>query len=709
MRPSPAESACSDNQRTVIQGVTQTTQKALATAIDHHRAGKLNAAATGYRKVLKRQPDNAAALHLLGLINLQTGNLEPAAKLLRKAVAADASVAGHHRDLGHALRGLRRLDEAAEAYRHAAERDPGDPTTWLGLGAVLHAGRQLTEALDAFDALLERDPRHAVGLANRAGVLRDLGRFEDAEADCRAALAVDPEQRVAHGNLAVVLADTGRIEDAVATYRRVLELDPENAIAHNNLGNALQEMGRVGDAVESYRRALAILPKQAPFEVNLANALQTLGRLDEADAAYRRAIQVMPDLATAHSNRLFGLNYHPDLTAEEIFAAYRDWDDRFAKPLRPAAAAFPGDADPARRLRIGYVSPDFRWHAARFFIEPLLRAHDRDAVEVFAYAEVRAADEVTGRMRGAVDHWCDTVGLTDDAMAERIRDDRIDVLVDLAGHTRGNRLMVFARKPAPVQVSWLGYAYTTGLSAIDYFLADQVFVPDGADHLFSETVYRLPNAAFCYRPPEEAPAVGPLPALQNGHLTFGYFSRAIRINHRVVDVWSRLLKAVPDARLMLNGRPYLDGSVQRTLRDAFAAEDVDPERLILTFESPPWESYGRIDIALDPFPHNAGTTTFESLWMGVPVLTLAGRPSVGRFGASVLTPVGLEDWIAADEDTYVSRAVQAANDLAGLARLRGEIRDRFQASALRDETGFARDIEAAYRTMWRRHCGAAAA
>lgn len=690
-------------------GVTQTAQKTLAAAIDHHRAGKLNAAATGYRKVLKRQPDNASALYLLGVVNLQTGNLEPAVRLLRSAVEADGSIAGHHRDLGHALRGLRRLDEAAAAYAQAVALDPADPTTQLGLGVVLHASRRLVEAVAAFDALLQIEPRHTIGLANRAGVLRDLGRFQDAENDCRAALAIDGAQLVALGNLAVVQADTGRIEEAVATYRQVLELDPENALAYNNLGNALQEMGRIGEAVESYRRALAILPKQAPFEVNLANALQTLGRLDEADAAYRRAIQVMPDLATAHSNRLFGLNYHPDLSAEEIFAGYRDWDERFAKPLLPAAPNFGGDADPDRRLRVGYVSPDFRWHACRFFIEPLLRAHDRDAVEVFAYAEVRAADEVTDRMRGAVDHWCETVGMSDEALAERIRQDRIDVLVDLAGHTRGNRLMVFARKPAPVQVSWLGYAYTTGLSAIDYFLADPVFVPEGADHLFSEAVHRLPHATFCYRPPEEAPEVGALPALENGHLTFGYFSRAIRINHRVVDAWARLLKDIPDARLMLNGRPYLDDSVRTSLRDAFGAEGVDPDRLMMTFKSPPWESYGQIDIALDPFPHNAGTTTFESLWMGVPVLTLAGRPSVGRFGASILDRVGLQDWIAEDAAGYVGRAVEAANDIEGLAKLRGEIRGRFQASTLMDEPGFARDIEAAYRTMWRRHCGEAAA
>ncbi|MDX1656722.1 MAG: tetratricopeptide repeat protein, partial [Candidatus Competibacteraceae bacterium] len=362
------------------------------------------------------------------------------------------------------------------------------------------------------------------------------------------------------------------------------------------------------------------------------------------------------------------------------------------------------EATPGRRLRVGYVSPDFRTHAARFFIEPVLQGHDRGAVEVYAYAEVSSPDEVTRRLQGQVDVWRQTAGLSDEALFERIRDDGIDVLVDLAGHTAGNRLLVFARRAAPVQVSWLGYGYTTGLEEMDYFLADEHFVPPDQAHLFSESIYRLGRVPFCYRPPAQAPEVGPLPARRRGQISFGCLSRPVRLNDGVIALWARLLKAVPDSRLVLNNRPFGDQETRELFIERFAAHGIGAERLELGYDSPPWGVYNEIDIALDPFPHNGGTTTFEALWMGLPVVSLAARASVGRFGATLLNGVGLGDWVAEDGEGYLARAVAAARDLEGLERLRGELRGRLRASPLLDEAGFVAALEGAYRQMWQSWC-----
>ena len=389
-------------------------------------------------------------------------------------------------------------------------------------------------------------------------------------------------------------------------------------------------------------------------------ALMRQGRLAEAEAALRHALALRPDFALPHSNILFCLNYRPDVSAEDIFAEYRRWDRQHALPLLPAQPGFDLDRSPERRLRIGYVSPDFRQHAVALFAEPLLAAHDRSAIELHCYAEVPAPDAVTERFHALADHWHSTVGLSDAELAEQIRRDRIDVLVDLAGHTAGNRLLTFARKPAPIQVAWLlGHGYTSGLSAMDAFLADAELAPPGADGLFSERLIRLSRIPLAYAPPAEMPDVAPLPALANGCITFGYFGRTVRLNDAVLAAWARILHAVPGSRLMLNSAPFGEPAGREQMSARFAALGIDPARLDLVYTSPQprtWAAYGEIDIALDPFPHNAGTTTIEALWQGVPVLSLAGRPTVGRFGAAILHAVGLDDWVTNDVDAYVARA-----------------------------------------------------
>ena len=372
-------------------------------------------------------------------------------------------------------------------------------------------------------------------------------------------------------------------------------------------------------------------------------------RHSEAETCYRQALAIKPDYPTGHGNLLFALNYRTDLPAAAIFAEYQAWDRQHALPLAPKAQSNSLDNTPHRRLRIGYVSPDFRQHAVALFAEPLLAAHDRTYFEIYCYAEVAVPDATTERFRSLADHWCCTVGTSDAELADIIRRDRIDILIDLAGHSAGNRLLTFARKPAPVQVTYLlGHGYTSGLSAMDAFLADDILAPAGSEPLFSERLVRLPRIPLVYQPPDNMPPVAPLPALANGHVTFGHFGRTERLNEAVIAAWARILHAVPGSRLMLNNRPFQEAPFRDLFLARFAAHGIDPARLILAYITPqsrPGQSYGDIDIALDPFPHNAGTTTIEALWQGVPVVSLIGRPTVGRFGAAILHAVGLDDWV----------------------------------------------------------------
>lgn len=512
-------------------------------------------------------------------------------------------------------------------------------------------------------------------------------------------LADDAE---AHYNLGVALQGLVQLDNALASYCRALEIRPGYADAHNNLGGVLKDLGQLDSALASYRRALEIKHDDAGVHNNLGGVLKDLGQIDDAIASYHRALEIKPDYAEAHSNLLFALNYHPDKSGEEIFAAYREYDERFGLPYREKWRPHGNSRETGCRLKVGYVSPDFWMHPVRHFLEPLLSRHDKNVVEVYAYAELNREDAVTARYRGYVDHWVPTRGMTDDALAERIRADGIDILVDLAGHTAKNRLQVFARKPAPVSLSWLGFGYTTGLAAVDYMLTDAASAPKGSEGLFSETPWRLTTPVYAFRPAENMGPVSPLPVAQRGYITFGTLTRAVRINHRTIRVWSEILKRVKGARLVIDSRNFQDATMQDALAEKFAAHGIDRGRLEIGHHSPPWDVLRGMDIGLDCFPHNSGTTLFETLYMGVPFVTLAGCPSIGRLGSSILEGIGHPEWIAHAEDEYVEIVVALASDLPKLASIRSGLRREMEMGPLMDEAGFARKVEAAYREMWAR-------
>jgi predicted O-linked N-acetylglucosamine transferase (SPINDLY family) len=603
-------------------------------------AGNVAAAETLLREVIALRPRHPEALHLLGVLCAQSGRVAEAAELLRQAVAL-------------------------KPYFTEAQSN---------LGAALVAAGQVAEA----------------------------------ETMLRQVLLLRPDHAYSHSNLGRALQQQGKIDEAITSYRRALQLNPNFIETHYRLATALAERGEISAAIAACEQALLCEPRFLDARNGLANLLREVGREHDALALYRGVIAADPGHVEAHASLLTLLNGLPDAPPVEIFREHVLWDERHARSLRQGAAPHTNSKDPDRRLRIGYVSGDFFSHSVAYFIEPLLAAHDRDRVELFAYADVARPDAVTQRLRGHVPNWRNISGMSNPQLADTVRGDAIDLLVDLGGHTAGNRLLAFARKPAPVQVTYLGYPNTTGMSAMDYRLTDARADPPGAEALHSEKLMRLPDTFLCYRPPEDAPPVAAPPATANGFVTFGSFNAVSKINDPLLDLWARVLAAVPGSRLLLKAKHLSAEINRRRVHGAMAARGVDAGRVELlppTARVPEHLAlYGRMDVALDSFPYHGTTTTCEALWMGVPVVTLAGDRHVSRVGVSLLTTVGLAECIAATEAEYVARAAALAGDAGRLKTLRTGMREQVRASALCDAPRFARNVEAAYRDMWRTWC-----
>lgn len=604
------------------------------------------------------------------------------------------------------------LAEAETLYRRILALDPQHLGALVMLAAIAHQTGHNAEAL----ALVDHAARFAADQPSvqygRAVALYGLGRIDEAGAAYERAIELKPDYLEALHNLAALHQNAGRNSQAIQLYRRVLAVNPAFIDAHNNLGVALRDESRFAEAQRSFETALQLNPASAEAHNNLGVVLKAQGRLDAAIEHYRRALALKPDYIGAHSNILTSLNYGSE--DEAGLAAHQEWDQCHGQPRAPAVSACAEDRDPDRRLRVGYVSADFREHSVAYFFEPLLANHDPDAVETYCYANVLKPDAVTRRLQGQARHWRPVEHLAEAGIADRIRADRIDILVDLSGHSSGHLLTVFARKPAPIQATWLGYPNTTGLKTMDWRLTDRVADPPGAsEQHHAERLAYLPQGFLCYRPPTVAPPVGPLPALAGGFVTFGSFNNLAKVTPSVAAVWAGLLRQVPNSRLMLKSGAFADAVTRRRYAGLFAAAGIAAQRLDFLPQNAAADlhlaQYHRIDVALDPFPYNGTTTSCEALWMGVPVLTLAGRRHAGRVGASLLTGLGLNRFIAQDDADYVARAAALAGDLPALAALRAGLRSRLAASALCDGPGFARDMEAVYRSLWHDYLVRAAA
>lgn len=708
-------------------------------ALRHYQAGRSAEAEHLCRQILSADSRHADALNLLGLIFLRAGRHGDAAEAIGEAIRINGAQPFFHANLGLALKALGRLDEALVAYGTAIRLKPDFAEAYSGLGNALIALRRPDDAVAFYATAIQIKPDYPEAYSNMGCALMDLGRLEEAAAAHASALRVRPDYAEAHSNLGNALTELGRFDEAISAYGAAIRIRPDFAEAHYNLGNALKKLDRRDEAVSAYGAAIRAKPDHARAYSNLGCVLTDLGRLDEAVAAfdtairlkpdyaeayfnlgaaltefgmlgevmtaYDTAIRLKPDYADAYSNRLMTMHYQEDVGGDAILAEARRFAARIEDGLAPASFANP--ADPDRRLRIGYVSADFRHHPVGYFLEPVLARHDRENAEIFCYGNSPVADDMTDRLRGAADHWRDLANLSDEAAAKAVAADGIDILVDLSGHTARNRLGMFARKPAPVQVTWLGYFGTTGLTAMDFILADRFVVPDGAAADFTESVWRLPDSYLCFPRPDLDVPVLPPPAAGRGAVTFGNFNNLTKTSPAAIELWSRILTRMPGSKLLLKTRGLDDAQARRRVSDRFARHGVGPERLALEGASPRAEllaSYNRVDVALDPTPYGGGTTTAEALWMGVPVVTQRGRTWVGRVGESILSAVGLPELVAAGPEEYVEAAIGLANDPKRLATLRAGLRARFEASAFCDGDRFVGNLDRAYRGMWRRWC-----
>jgi predicted O-linked N-acetylglucosamine transferase (SPINDLY family) len=635
-----------------------TISEALAIAIQHHQAGRLQAAEQIYRQILQADPNQADAIHLLGVMAHQAGQHAIAVQYIERAIGLNDGTAAFHNNLGEAYRALGRIPEAAACYRRA----------------------------------LQRKPNYAEAYSNLGNALKQQGKLEEAIAAYRRALEAKPDCAEVNGNLGLALADRKQLDEAVACYRRALELKPDFAEVYGNLGLALAGQEKPDEAIAAYRRALELKPDFAEAHANLGNTLQDQGRLDEAIAAYRRALELKPDFAKAHSNLLLTLHYCAGATPAALAEAHAEFDRLHAARLRGSSSRRGKIPAGDGRLRLGFVSPDLRRHPVGYFLVRVLENLSRQRFETVCYSDRILQDGLTRRLQSAAAAWRDVIGLSDEQLAEQIRADRIDILFDLAGHTAGNRLLVFARKPAPLQITWIGYEGTTGLAAMDCLLADRHVVPEGTERYYREQVLRMPDGYLCYDPPGAAPPAGPPPSSKKGYATFGSFNNPAKITAEVAAVWASILRRMPAARLMLKYRGLGDPGVKRRYLDLFALGGVEPQRLDLLPWSPHAEylaAYQQVDVALDPFPFSGSATTCEALWMGVPVITCPGETFASRHSLSHLSNIGLTETIARDLDQYVDMAVALAGDPPRLAALRADLRERVAASSLCDGSRFA--------------------
>lgn len=614
-----------------------TLDQALETALEHHRAGRLVAAETIYRRILALHPDQPHALGFLGFLAHQVNRRPEAIELIRRAIALLPTAVEFHHNMAVVLTAEGRLEEALAEWRQAAALRPGDAAMVLQIGQALEALARNSEAVDAWRRYVNLKPNSADAWAR----------------------------------LAVPLQNAGRVQETLDTCRKALELDPACALAHYTLGTALKEVGRIREAI----------------------------------AAYRRSLFYDPQFLLSFSNILYGLHFDPDATPRAIYHEHCLFNAVHARPLEAQVQPHANDRSPDRRLRIGYVSPDFRAHSTSLFTVPLLKAHDRDRFEIFCYSDVAGEDSITETIRSRSSAWRTTRRLIDEELGAMIRADQIDILVDLALHTGCGRPLLFARKPAPVQVTWLAYPGTSGLTTMDYRFTDAYLDPPGQnDAYYFEESIRLPDTMWCYEPVETGLAVGPPPVLRSGRITFGCLNNFAKANDRVVEMWAAVLSAVGGSKMLIVAPA---GECRQRLVEKFSARGTTADRIEFV-ERKAWLDYmavyHQIDIILDTFPWNGHTMSLDALWMGVPVVSLCGQTAVSRAGYCYLSNLALGDLVATTPQQYVQIAVRLAADAGRLSELRSTLRQRMEKSPLTDPVRFARNIEAAYRTMWRRWC-----
>jgi len=719
--------------------------------IQYQQTGQLDQAESIYHNILKIEDNNADALHLIGVIAYQKQDYDTAIEWITKAIAINDRAEGFYNNLGNVFYAQGKFDEAQHCYQQALALNPnfGEAQYNLGvvfeeqgkleeaiscyqdtlitnpshisahynLGGVFYKQKKITEATIYYQNALAINPKHYESLNNLGNILCKQMKFSEAVSCHQRALAINPDSIETLNSLAVALYKLGKYEEAIHFYRRVLALNPKLVETINSIGGIYYRQGKFAKAIKYYKQALSVDPEHIWAINNLGNVYKGKGLVDESIEYLKKIFEIRPDYAASHSNFLLTLNYSPSYDRASLFKEHQKFNEQHALPLAESIKPHSNERDPDKRLKIGYMSQDFRKHSVAYFIEPILANHDSEQFEIHCYYNHTQNDEVTQRLKKCTNKWVNTVELSDEEIVEQIRKDEIDIMVDLMGHTGMNRILVFAKKPAPIQMTYLGYSNTTGLTTIDYLLTDHYVNPEGSEKFNSETLIRMPNSYFCYGPGDETKnvQVNSLPALQNDYITFASFNVRPKLSPQLLKLWSTILKEIPNSKLLLKSRNYADVVSQtdryereKIFEEYFADLDVEFNRVIIEGFSPSMqehlEMYHKVDIALDSFPYNGATTTCEALWMGVPVVNLVGETHVSLMGLSILSTLGLEELIAYTPEEYVDICINLASDLDYLESIRQEMRERMLASPLMDGQTFTRELEFHYRAMWQKWC-----
>lgn len=687
-------------------------QTTFAQAMQLHQAGFAAQAEGLYRQILSTHARHIDALHLLGMLCVQTGRADEGVALIQQAVQLNGMVPAMHSNLGNALMAAGRHQEAVAAYNKAIAQQPAFADAHCNKGNALRELQRPAQAVAAFDQAIALNPQLPEAWSNRGNALSDLLRHAEAVSSFDRALALRPQYAQAWNNRGAALSELGQFDEALKSYAQALSLQPDDPEALNNQGHTLREAGQLQASVASFRQALSARPHHLEALSNLGVTLQDLGQQSEAIESLRQALALQPDHVRARSNLLFSLSFAPDVSPTAYLDEARLFGQQ-AMARASAAGASPSPCAPRcapgagtqRPLRVGFVSGDLRHHPVGFFMEGLLNHLDPAKVQAIAFSTRAQPDALGQRLQARCAGWHAIGGLNEAAAAALVREQAIDVLVDLAGHTAGNMLGVFAHRPAPVQVSWLGFLASTGLPTMDWVLADAITVPAGQESQFTEQVWRLPVTANCFTPPANTPElqVRPLPALSQGHITWGCTQNPAKINDMALQAWGRILQATPGSRLRIQNQLLDHASGREAFLLRLQAQGVDTQRVDLVGSISGREAHldalGEADIALDTFPYPGITTTCEALWMGVPTLTLAGQSLLSRQGASLMNVVGLPEWVAHDVDDYVARAAQLASDVNALSALRQGMRERVQGTALFNPALFAQHWQEALLGM----------
>ncbi|WP_022720221.1 glycosyltransferase family 41 protein [Rhodopseudomonas sp. B29] len=668
-----------------------------------HQAGDLDEARSCYKKVLKKAPDNFQALHFYAQAEFAAGHVESGIRHLKRALLADPRSAQAQSDMAGMMTSVGRLEEALTACDKAIALDLTLVQAHHNRGHVLLQLGRLEEAIASFESALALDPTRADTWNDHGIALQKLTRFDKAIESFGKAIEVDPLHDMAFMNRAAVYKELKRLDEALADYDRAISIGKRQVEAGISRVEILLAKKDVQEALRTCTEVLKIEPKSARALTTLGNCMALLGDADTATALYDRALEVSPNYEPAISSRIFSMDFCTNANFETQQAARRLWWDQIGRPVHDAfAAAVDRDRDPDRRLVIGYVSADFKHHSAAFSFAPVISSHDRQRFEVICYSGVALPDAMTAHFQAKADKWRDMSQWSDDQLAESIKADRVDILVDLSGHTAGNRLRLFARKVAPVQVTAWGHSTGTGMPTVDYLFADPITIPKEVRHLFAEAIYDLPSNMIIDPPPSDWWS-SEVPSETNGYLTYGVLNRVSKMSDPAILLWSRIMVGNPTARLILKDSSIDDPAVRHTLLEKFAANGVAAERITL-FGSTSREDHLRtlqkIDLCLDPFPQPGGVSSWEALYMGVPVVTKIGNTINSRLGAAILATAGIPEFIGKNDDEYLQIALNPDGERLRSIRqgLRGFIYERFGPAV------YTRAVEDAYRAMWQSYC-----